>query len=605
MPLSSFTLRDDGTRNIPGMDSPWDAWVSATRTRNWVEEDPLLDWLDLFGEAKGFTRDTTDPRTDFGRFVMGKGIEFERVVLRALGERHSIAVIAQDRSAARSEDTVRRTWEAMSKGAKILAQAPIWNPQSQTYGIIDLAIRSDVLAELFPDLLSAKDARAPAPGIPGSAWHYRVVDIKFTGLHLLKDGHATSEHLKYAVQVFIYNDALGRLQGLTPPCAYLLGRGWEQLKLRGRSAFERLSRVDHNHVLKHGDSLEKVARQGCDWVRRVRAEGRAWNVLPAPSVPELWPNMRHTEDAPWSGAKKKIGFELEDLTLLPRVNPSRRSEAHASGLRRWTDPACSASRLGITTPAYSALLEAVIEANHSAKDGPVVFPARVTENEGLWRTKAPVEFFVDFETTSDLEDDFTTFPRRGGQPLIFMIGCGHSTPSGAWEFRVFTADRLEEPSEARILRGWLEHMNSACRPAGCTLAQARLYHWSPAEVSTLQSAYNSAAVRHGLPKGDVLPWVDLLANVAKAQPIGVRGAFGYGLKAITKAMHQHGLIPTVWGDGPTDGLGAMVGAWWCNAEARRGGGSMRDLELMRQIEAYNRVDVEAMRDILSWLREHR
>jgi hypothetical protein len=70
-------------------------------------------------------------------------------------------------------------------------------------------------------------------------------------------------------------------------------------------------------------------------------------------------------------------------------------------------------------------------------------------------------------------------------------------------------------------------------------------------------------------------------------------------------MNAHGLIPTTWGDGPTDGLGAMVGAWWCDAEARRLGGSMRDLELMRQIENYNRVDVEAMRDVLGWLRKNR
>ena len=36
-------------------------------------------------------------------------------------------------------------------------------------------------------------------------------------------------------------------------------------------------------------------------------------------------------------------------------------------------------------------------------------------------------------------------------------------------------------------------------------------------------------------------------------------------------MHAQGLIGTAWADGPTDGLGAMVGAWSAAAEARRGG----------------------------------
>ena len=36
-----------------------------------------------------------------------------------------------------------------------------------------------------------------------------VVDIKFTTLDLLKDGHAGGSHLNYMVQVWIYNQALG------------------------------------------------------------------------------------------------------------------------------------------------------------------------------------------------------------------------------------------------------------------------------------------------------------------------------------------------------------------------------------------------------------
>jgi predicted RecB family nuclease len=91
----------------------------------------------------------------------------------------------------------------------------------------------------------------------------------------------------------------------------------------------------------------------------------------------------------------------------------------------------------------------------------------------------------------------------------------------------------------------------------------------------------------------------------REQPVTVRGAFAFGLKAITKAMHAAGLIGTNWRDGVTDGLGAMVGAWWCDDRARERGGSMRDEALLAEIEAYNRVDVEAMRDVLDWLRRNR
>ena len=45
-------------------------------------------------------------------------------------------------------------------------------------------------------------------------------------------------------QLYVYNRALGRLQGYAPPTAFLLGRGWKQtvrgVTCRGTNAFERL-----------------------------------------------------------------------------------------------------------------------------------------------------------------------------------------------------------------------------------------------------------------------------------------------------------------------------------------------------------------------------
>ena len=65
--------------------SDWEQWVSASKTRNHVLEDPLLDWLDRYGESKGFERDAVDERTDFATFIMRKGIEFEQAVVKHLG----------------------------------------------------------------------------------------------------------------------------------------------------------------------------------------------------------------------------------------------------------------------------------------------------------------------------------------------------------------------------------------------------------------------------------------------------------------------------------------------------------------------------------------
>lgn len=137
-------------------------------------------------------------------------------------------------------------------------------------------------------------------------------------------------------------------------------------------------------------------------------------------------------------------------------------------------------------------------------------------------------------------------------------------------------------------------------------AVARIIHWSSAEPVSLETAYNAARSRH--PDADwppALPWFDFLVRVIRAAPVAVTGSFNFGLKSIVKAMHAAGMIETMWGDGPTDGLGAMVSAWWCDQEAARTSVPMLELNLMCEIAAYNAVDMRAMADIVRFVRENR
>ena len=78
-----------------------------------------------------------------------------------------------------------------------------------------------------------------------------------------------------------------------------------------------------------------------------------------------------------------------------------------------------------------------------------------------------------------------------------------------------------------------------------------------------------------------------------------------GLRALAVRMPHHWTTGREWGEGPADGLGAMVGAWWCAGEAERQGTSLINVELMREIRDYNEVDCKVMMEIVRLLRrEH-
>ena len=235
MAKDAITHDDSGMERIPANRSEWDEWMSASSTRNHVLGDPLLDWLDRHGESKGFERDQVDERTDFLAFIFRKGIEFERAVVEHLRALHvgEVRTVGADRSSqvsSRDLDLALDTWDAMADGAAIIDQGALRDPESRTYGLPDLLVRSDVLAELFPDALSSDEAAVAAPDLGIGDRHYIVVDIKYTTLGLTASGRLgnSDSAVAYKAQLHVYNRALGRLQGYRPPRAFLLGRGWKR-----------------------------------------------------------------------------------------------------------------------------------------------------------------------------------------------------------------------------------------------------------------------------------------------------------------------------------------------------------------------------------------
>ena len=598
MSIQALTVSDSGIPTIPHLETDWQEWISGSTLRNYFLQDPLLDWLALYGELHAYRPDTGRPgydaRTDLVPFLMEQGRRFEVAVVEHLKTLARVVPVGVGHDDSRSQGKAEETFTRMRQGAEIVYQGVIRNAQARTYGSPDLLVRSDVLARLFPGLLTPEEATLPAPDLNHS-WHYRVVDIKFTTLRLLASGRpASCDSLPaYQAQVALYTHALGRLQGYLPNRAYLLGRGWTQRRGgvddRGTSCMDRLAPIDPTDP-----ALLDTLEAACSWLRRLRRDGHAWSELPPPSAPELRPNMRNREDHPWHTAKRKIAEQQEELTRLWQVGVEKRNRALAAGVRGTRDPTLTPADLGLHGGKQGPILQAILAVNRDST-GPPVRPQRVEAARPHWHARPDLEFYVDFETTTDLDDDFRQIPERGGQPLLFMIGCGH-VEGGEWAYHCFTARFLTKAEEARILDDWLAHLAAVRERQAPHLASPLLIHWSHAEVSFLQTALGDSFF------APELPWFDFLTQVIRAEPVVVRGAWDFGLKSLARAFRQHGLIETGWGEGPADGLGTMAAAWWCAREAARRGCGMDQIDLMQAVRAYNEVDCRVMMEIVRYLR---
>lgn len=629
MGVEALIHNDAGELCAPATADDWREWISASALRNFMLEDPLIDWLDEYGAKRGYIRKQDAPdydaRLDFGRFIMNKGQEFQAAIIALLKERIEICEIARNSADIRDFKRARETFDAMERGAEAISEGVLWDAEHKMYGAPDLLMRSDVLHRFFPDGATEMESHIAAPGLRDGR-HYVVVDIKYATIAMNAKGSEVANIgslQAYKAQLHIYNRALGRIQGYLPPRAFLLGRGWLNKNQRVENAFDRLLPVQHYGDVANGRPIAGAVAEGAIWLRRLRAEGGDWTLDPAPSTRELYPNMSRVDSGDimpdedsrqtgedgvikmpdrWVSVKRDLGARVKELTALWQVGAKRRIAAHDHGVYRWDEPGLQPENVGIKGAKQAPVLAKILAVN--APDGKRdILPARIKKTRDEWRAAADLEFFVDFEFCSDLDDDFSALPNKGGQPIIFMIGCGHME-EGEWRFSSFVVNDLNEDEEYRVITEWTAHMALTADRLGVR-SEPRLFHWSPAEVSALERAHNSARVRH-VARADWpedLGWLDFY-KIMEREPIVVRGALGFGLKAVAKAFHALGYIQTDWGDSQVDGLGAMVGAWSARREARERGVSMADVDLMREIAEYNEVDCKAMMEIIAYLRDN-
>lgn len=631
----------------------WEEWHSATSTRNFLLKDPLLDWLALYGgtipanhpeyapkvmkvlsssayrgssvfpNGMATSNSTITNSMAFVPMLMAQGNMFEERILALLYRKFSpakIADISGGLHAARSLEKVQETIDAMNEGIPIIHGGIFHNHITKTYGITDLLVRSDFIEKLMNLSPLSNDERCiGAPLLRGAKnYHYIVIDIKFTTLLLRSDGiHIlnTGSFPAYKSQLFIYNEALGQVQGYTPNVAYLLGRKWKYTSkgetYKGYDCFDRLghvnfSKVDLDIVQKTSDALK--------WLDAVRTEGRDWDVVSRPLLrSELYPNMSNHYDYPWTDVKKELAQINSEITNVWYCGPAQRESALKHGVDRWNEERCTSKILGIKGEKISRTVDCILKCNRLPSDSPVkmmptlLSPISVNPSNDLceWRSNpSQLEFYVDFETVSDVFENMDKLPLSNYvTALIFMIGVGYidrnpETGVNRWVYVDFTMNCISEAEEKILCTSFVDYVTKVCLSKGET--SPRLTHWSHAEEYQWEKASEKAKLNWDT---NILPrWFDLL-TVFRDEPIVVKGCLNFGLKDVAKSMKSHGLISSDWPAGPySDGSTAMLGAHHASKEAAAKGISMRDTPQMKEIIKYNEVDCKVLYEIITYLR---
>ena len=569
--------------------------VSATHVHNFMIKDTLVDWLRTRSRRGTRATPVYSSNPGFTDFIMKKGIEFETELVKYL---HTKGIPITTVSEFITDESCRCAIDLMKEGVPVLHSVPVRNNYNSTQGIIDLLVRSDYLGEILDENpLTHEERQRPAPRVHGN-YHYVVVDIKFStlplradGIHLLNSGHYPA----YKAQTLIYTQAIGRIQGYTPPYAFILGRRWKytskRITHRSYSCLNRLGKIDFAGVDKEYVSHTKKALK---WVRGVRENGSSWSINP-PSRPELYPNMC-VDSGQWNGEKEKIADIIGEMTRVWHVGVKHRNHALVSGITTWRDGLCTASTMKLGGRRAS-VIDKIMAINRQSKDN--LWPKKIESNLHGWKDKVN-ELFVDFETLSDIFAGFDDLPTQRKTNQIFMIGVGWEA-SGSWQHRNFICNAPTPEEEYRVMDEFMTFMAEKGMP--------RVHYWHAEKrfwVAAENRQFDIACDANDTDRKDhisddwpAVDWCDMY-DIFRSEPIVIKDCFKFGLKDIAKAMRKHKMIKASIGSSCNSGMMAMVKAWECYTASVAPATS----DTMLDIARYNEFDCKVLWEILSYLREN-
>ena len=541
--------------------------LNINKIKNFLLEDPLIDWLNEYGAQNGFKNDD-NTKDEFRCFVLNKTNNFKKDIINRI----QLPMVVIDTNI----DTRQKcclTLKYIIEGKDVILNSELFDNESYTYGNCDILVRSDKINQLFQNNMF--DYKHTTEGcIYHPHFHYVIINLHCLKLKLLKNFMIsnTKNNLFIKTKNIFLNTVLSKIQHYKTETIFIIGEEY-QFKDKIISNENVCCSVLHSNETE----LELKLVDALKWLQDLHLYGKEWILYP-PSRKELYPNMCNTNnDYNWHNTKKRIAIQLNEITLLWGCGIKQREQLHDKGIHHWKDTHFNVNELNLNVNKTN-IISKMIDVNHLYENNICIYPRKIkkTQNLDILHQKE-IEFIVDFETIN-LNQDGKYFEG------IFMIGCLAVIKQDRTIFKQYTLKELNENDEQYIINQWLQFMNNI--ETEYNVKDSKIFHWGKAE----QIIYNKIKTNYSL---RTINFIDLLC-VFKTEPIIIKDAFSYGLKDVVKSLHKHNIINEIWED-DMNGKEAMIKAW----QSYNG----NDNTIMKTIEKYNYYDCKVIIDILNVLRK--
>lgn len=566
---------------------------SSSGLMNYIRCDLICDYLDLYDnddlpiDINGTKANkngiivnkdgTTNYKESSFRYIADSGRLYEKQVIEQIYLMHdpqSYHILRLDKKSKTIKSLFNDTVNAIqSCRYDVILDSVLMNNDNLTYGYPDLIVSTRWINKYITDKI-----------LNDEPYTYYIIDIKNSSISLINGGLNISMNKIYECykyQVYIYKEALNKIQLYKPKNNYgfILGKNYKYQEngkyINVLNPFKTLGLIDYNYQPEVNVNYEKNIHDAINYKKNIN-KNHAKNVIinmnktSTKGINKSVINMKNTCDKNYGSIKKILAYNSKEITAFYKCGIKQRDIAHKHNIYEYNDKRLTPEFLGFTTKnSYYNIIKCMLKGLHSNKL--ISVPKKNNVND--WRTIAPYEFFVDFETYNVQRFGETDINK------LYMIGVGYYE-HGLWKYECFKIDpyhhlqlnahRLqpnvhELQSNVHELQGYEDNLKQLIENfinfinSFNTLEldieeyykNVRLYHWSHIERTLFKKKTNLLCLSD---KKYNLPWFDLLMVFRdRKNPIIIKNCISFKLKDIVKKLNEYDLLSLKW-DELDDGL---------------------------------------------------
>ena len=549
---------------------------SASSFRNFLLKDPLIDYLRYKNNVNKLTNNKTVNKSLFTEQLFKEGINFEETIIKKIRDEHNnnfVQICNSDNYMDLSN--YEKTKESIEKQIPIIYHGMLINNNNSTYGIPDLLVLSTYINKLYPETLKEEEYYI------NDKAYYLVIEIKHStinldskGVNVLNSGNL----VVYKGQLYIYNEALNNLLNINNKKAFILGKRCLSYSCGIKNIIEnKLGLVDFSK----DDNYSSLISEGIKWLNDLNNNGDKFKLLPKPSHPNLYPNMKNYKDNEWRSEKLLLAEKIGELTSIWNVGIKHREIAHKNKIYNWRNIKALSKNMGIKESKKQIIIDKILKINRNNKK--CIEPNKIINNINNWKYQDDkiLELFIDYETLNKNEETW-----------IYMIGVGYKN-NESFEFKCFYLDELSYNSQNELFIKFWDFINN--KTVELNKTDNVFYHWTKAEPIN----YNKWMTQLMLPNKTFIDMYDIFIN----EPIVIKGALNFSLKSIAKAMYNNNMIKTTW-ESSSKCVSGLDALYWGLELYKNDKLNMSLDNVLNDILYYNKVDCEVLFEIINYLRKN-